>query len=145
MSQPIYIGIDPGASGSIAFVCGDTAWSVKNDSTAKDLIDAIQDAQSIAPIRFALIEQVSAIPRIGVVSAFNFGKSYGSLEMLLSCCGIPFERITPVKWQNAMRCRTGGDKNISKARAQELFPTVKITHANADALLIAKLAQTQSH
>jgi hypothetical protein len=40
-----------------------------------------------------------------------------------------------------MKCRTGGDKNISKARAQELFPRVKVTHKNADALLLAKLAQ----
>jgi hypothetical protein len=32
---------------------------------------------------------------------------------------------------------TKGDKNISKAKAQELFPDKKIIHATADALLIA--------
>lgn len=138
----VYIGVDPGKSGSIAFVCGDTAWTVPNDSTHKDLFDAIEDAKSIAPIRFALIERVSASPQMGTVSAFSFGQSYGSLEMLLTCAGVPFERITPVTWQNAMKCRTGGDKNVSKQRAQELFPTVKVTHKNADALLLAKLAQT---
>jgi hypothetical protein len=37
-----------------------------------------------------------------------------------------------------MQCLTGGDKNISKRRAQELFPSLKITHAVADALLIAE-------
>jgi hypothetical protein len=37
-----------------------------------------------------------------------------------------------------MRCLTKGDKNVSKARAQELFPALKITHATADALLIAE-------
>ena len=139
--KSIFLGIDPGKSGSIAFVCGETAWSVPNDSTHKDLFDAITDAKSIAPIRFALIERVSASPQMGTVSAFSFGQSYGALEMLLSCAGVPFDRITPVKWQDAMKCRTGGDKNISKARAQELFPTVKVTHKNADALLLAKLSQ----
>ena len=92
-------------------------------------------------IRFALIERVSSSPQMGTVSAFTFGESYGSLQMLLKCCLVPFERITPVKWQDAMKCRTGGDKNISKARAQELFPTLKVTHKNADALLLARLAQ----
>ena len=138
----IYMGVDPGKSGSLAFVHGDTAWTIPNDSTHRDLADAIADAQSIAPIRFALLERVSASPQMGTVSAFSFGQSYGSLEMLLTCAGVPFERITPVTWQNAMKCRTGGDKNISKARAQELFPTVRVTHKNADALLLARLAQT---
>jgi len=141
----IYMGVDPGRSGSIAFICGNTAWSIKNDSTLKDLADAVADAQSIAPIAFALIERVSASPQMGTVSAFSFGQSYGALEMLLTCAGISFERITPVTWQNAMKCRTGGDKNISKNRAQELFPTLKVTHANADALLLAELAHRMSY
>lgn len=141
----IYIGIDPGKSGSIAFLHKANAWAIPTDSTHRDLWQAIQDAASIAPIHFALIERVSASPQMGVVSAFTFGQSYGALEMLLACAGVPFERVTPVTWQNAMKCRTGGNKNISKARAQELFPTIKITHKNADALLIARLASNYSH
>jgi hypothetical protein len=37
-----------------------------------------------------------------------------------------------------MSCLTKGDKNVTKSRAQELFPEVKVTHAIADALLIAE-------
>jgi len=142
----IYLGIDPGKSGSLAFVTSSgTAWTVKNDGTHRDLVDAIRDAQSVAPIVFALVEFVASSPQMGVKSAFSFGQSYGALEMLLTACGVPFERITPRNWQTAMKCLTGGDKNISKRRAQELFPTMKITHANADALLIAELAHRQSY
>ncbi len=36
---------------------------------------------------------------------------------------------------------TKGDKNVSKRRAQELFPALKVTHAIADALLIAEFAR----
>ena len=141
----IYIGIDPGKSGSIAFVCEESAWTIPTSSTDRDLIDAIVDADCEDKIAFALIEQVSSSPQMGVVSAFTFGRSYGSLEMLLSACNVPFERITPAKWQDAMKCRTGGDKNISKRRAQELFPTIKVTHKNADALLLAEhCRRTQS-
>jgi hypothetical protein len=58
--------------------------------------------------------------------------------MGLTAAGIPFERISPQAWQKSLGCMTGGDKNISKRRAQELFPTMNVTHATADALLIAE-------
>ena len=57
--------------------------------------------------------------------------------MALTAAGISFERIRPQVWQKSLGCMTGGDKNITKRRAQELFPQLKITHATADALLIA--------
>jgi hypothetical protein len=64
--------------------------------------------------------------------------------MALTAAGIPFERVTPQKWQKAMGCMTKGDKNVSKRRAQELFPQLKITHAIADALLIAEYGRKQN-
>ena len=74
---------------------------------------------------------------MGVKSAFTFGQGFGHIEMALTAAGIPFERVSPQKWQKAMGCLTKGDKNVSKRRAQELFPHLKVTHATADALLIA--------
>jgi hypothetical protein len=38
---------------------------------------------------------------------------------------------------------TKGDKNVSKRRAQELYPQLKITHSTADALLIATYGTRQ--
>ena len=55
--------------------------------------------------------------------------------------GQPFDRVLPQTWQGKMGCRTGGDKNISKAAAQRLFPKVTVTHAIADALLLAEYAR----
>ena len=43
-----------------------------------------------------------------------------------------------MRWQKYLGCLTKGDKNVSKAKAQELFPDLKITHAIADSLLIAE-------
>ena len=40
-----------------------------------------------------------------------------------------------------MKCLTKGDKNVSKRKAQELFPGLKITHKIADALVLAKYGQ----
>ena len=86
----------------------------------------------------AVLERVSASPQMGVTSAFTFGKGYGGLRMALSAAGIPFDEVTPQRWQKAMQCLTGGNKNISKARAQQLFPSVKVTHYVADALILAE-------
>ena len=135
----IYIGIDPGKSGAIAFIDGATgdAWAIKAKETMHDLCEAVREAvggQSCT----ATIEKVHSSPQMGVKSAFSFGQSYGQLEMLLCALGVRYEHVSPAKWQGDMKCRTGGDKNITKAAAQRLFPAVKITHANADALLLAE-------
>jgi hypothetical protein len=55
------------------------------------------------------------------------------------------ETVLPRKWQSFMRIRKIGGgfgmndtakKRATKARAQELFPHIKITNATADALLL---------
>jgi hypothetical protein len=61
--------------------------------------------------------------------------------MALTAADVPFDEVLPVKWQTVMGCRSGGDKNITKARAQQLFPHVKVTHAIADALLLAEFCR----
>ena len=80
---------------------------------------------------------------MGVKSAFTFGNGFGHLEMALTAAAIPFERVRPQVWQKATGCMTKGDKNVSKRRAQELFPSIKVTHAIADALLIASYGAKQ--
>jgi hypothetical protein len=91
----------------------------------------------------AYLEQVYSSPQQGVKSAFTFGNGFGHLEMALTAAGIPFTRVRPQIWQKELNCLTGGQKNITKQRAQELFPSIKVTHAIADALLIAKYGTQQ--
>jgi hypothetical protein len=137
----LYIGIDPGKSGGIGFVpdVGEP-WAEKMPDTERDLLDLIRDATRYLA-SFAMIEQVAASPQMGTVSAFSFGRSYGMLRMALIAAEVPFETVASGVWQKSMRCLTGGNKNVSKARAQELFPTIKMTHAIADALLIAEFCR----
>jgi crossover junction endodeoxyribonuclease RuvC len=140
----ITIGIDVGASGAIAWIDERGKSCVeKMPDTLKDLWELICDITNFPRSAIdgrkykAYIEQVSSSPQMGVVSSFSFGRGYGNLEMALTAAGIPFERVRPQVWQKAMGCMTKGDKNISKAKAQELFPDKKVIHATADALLIA--------
>ena len=144
MKYEITIGVDPGANGGIAWIdYNGKACVEKMPDSLQDLWELICDITSYPRSSIdgrsykAYIEQVSSSPQMGVVSAFSFGRGYGNLEMALTAAGIPFERVRPQVWQKALGCMTKGDKNVSKRRAQELFPDRKITHATADALLIA--------
>lgn len=79
----------------------------------------------------------------GGSSTFKFGRNYGFLEGVLAAAGIPYREAAPMTWKKALglTMKTGSTvterKNFSKARAQQLFPGVRITHATAEALLLA--------
>jgi crossover junction endodeoxyribonuclease RuvC len=143
MKYETIIGVDPGANGGIAWITDGKACVEKMPDTLQDLWELIRDItnhprSSLDGRKYkAYIEAVSSSPQMGVVSSFSFGRGYGNLEMALTAAGIPFERVRPQAWQKALGCMTKGDKNVSKRKAQELFPDRKVTHATADALLIA--------
>lgn len=138
------IGIDPGLKGGIAWISDGKPCVEKMPDTVKDLWELLQDITGGLRVRGyllsfkAYVESVHSSPQMGVKSAFTFGQGLGRLEMALTAAGIPFERVRPQEWQKSMKCMSGGDKNITKAKAQELFPSLTITHATADALLIAE-------
>ena len=137
------IGIDPGKSGGIAWIADGKPCVEKMPDTLQDLWEVLRNVSVGFPCGRstdcrAYIEAVHSSPQMGVKSAFTFGNGFGHLEMALTAAGIPFERIRPQVWQKALGCLTGGDKNVSKRRAQELFPTMKVTYSTADALLIAE-------
>lgn len=118
---------------------GDVVEVHKMPQTPHDIAEILQGYTE----HFAGIEKVGPSRgrdgrKQGVSSAFTFGFGAGVLYGVLSSCRIPYEEVSPIKWQTLLGCRTGGDKNISKAKAQSLFPSVKITHAVADALLLAE-------
>ena len=133
------LGLDPGKSGGLAVVGDGYADAAKFGDTERDIWDAIRMASTSC--EFAYIERVGAFPGLGVSSTFKFGQSYGFLRGCLVACGIPFEAVTPAKWQRSLACLSKGNKNVTKAKAQELFPALKITHAIADALLIAEFGR----
>ena len=139
----IHIGIDPGKAGGIAAIFHDgQAAAYATPASERDIYDVIhslvvgEEAQCCARI-----ERVASSPQMGVVSAFTFGRGYGGLLMALTALRIPFEEVLPRTWQKELGCLTGGDKNVSKRRAQQLFPQLKVTHAIADALLIAEFCR----
>lgn len=133
----LILGIDPGWSGGAALLDEDgnigEVVSFANN-TESDIISDI--SRMVTDCDIAYIEKVGPMPKQGVVSVFKFGWINGLLRGLIIGSARTIE-ITPQRWQKALGCLSHGDKNVTKAKAQQLFPGIKITHSNADALLIA--------
>ena len=144
MSDVVFIGIDPGVGGGAAALVSGAGVTLKfKDATERDI--QIWFGAFLYHNPFAIIEKVASTPQMGVCSAFTFGRSYGFLRGILIGLNIAFEEVSPQKWQKELNCRTKGDKNISKARAQQLFPGEKVTHATGDALCLAEYARRIYH
>ncbi|TXH48887.1 MAG: hypothetical protein E6Q97_23830 [Desulfurellales bacterium] len=143
-----YIGIDPGLSGGIAWIRDGHPCAEKMPATDRDILDLLRGLirEEALGMIYCALEKVHSMPKQGVTSTFTFGEHFGKLQMALAALEIPFEFVTPQRWQKAIGCLTGGDKNVSKAAAQRMFPQVhKITHATADALLIAHFCKSTAN
>lgn len=124
-SAGIVIGVDPGKTGAIALL-----------DEHGQLIDAfdmpeiggkvspylLADADNWADNRFGvvIIEDVHAMPKQGVTSAFGFGRSFGVVEGVFAAAGRPCRYVTPAKWKRDLGLTA--DKHMSRRRAIELWP-----------------------
>lgn len=139
----IYFGIDPGYSGSISAIWDDGKPFVsfcRFDWTEHDICDWLSSFD-LEQSR-CVIESVHSMPRQGVASTFKFGTQFGFCRGIVTALNIPVKYVTPRKWQTEMQCLTKGVKNVTKAKAQELWPEKKFTHRNADSMLIAEYCRT---
>lgn len=135
----LILGIDPGISGSAVLLSKDKKfiqYLIFKKCPSSEIVNWLSHHKP--EIKTALIEKVHAFPAQGVTGVFTFGQNYGWWLGVLGALGISYRRVYPLKWQTMMGCRTGGNKNITKLKAQKIFPTIKVTHAIADALLIAE-------
>ena len=168
----IYIGIDPGVSGGVAWKTtyenmGLIGTSLqKMPETERDLCDLFDKKilkDQYSDKAFAVIEQQTPRPtryRDGkggwkssiLKSTCVLYSNYMQIRMCLIALDIPFETVTPTKWQSyfGLKKKKGeGDnkwKNRIKAKAQELYPESMIdsgslTLATSDSLLIATYCQ----
>jgi len=159
----IYIGIDPGLNGAIAFldmeighlsVLDMPTFEVKRNNKLKREVSP-QGLANIFDltdgpawnIREVVLERVGAMPGQGVSSVFSFGRSVGVIEGVLAARGLSVSIVTPQAWQKAAGVR--GGKDGSRMRACELFPNYanlfarKKDDGRADAALMAWYAATK--
>lgn len=140
----IYIGIDPGQKGGYAMIDDDNVYTWPWDNE-----EFIKFAQSIDdPHAVCCLEKVGAMPKQGLASTFNFGKSAGFIEGVLQTCGISYQLVPPQRWKKEFSLSS--DKNKSIDVCQRLFPNVSLMRTEkckvpsdgmAEALLMAEYAR----
>lgn len=153
-----WIGVDPGATGAIVILTeGEPMRTLRfMNSTNKETHKFLNDIAFEYDQVFCILEAVHAMPGMAAGAMFNFGESYGFIQGVLVSTGIPYELVTPQSWMKHMRIPKrdiqrdpvtkkelpGSEsktdyKRRLKQKAEELYPTIKITNDTADAILIA--------
>ena len=149
-NNPLLVAVDPGVSGAIVTYHQHLGVSSYNmPSTDWEVCKLVADISTQASKAVLYLEEPplyagrnipgSAIGKL----MWNTGVLYGAAVS----CGWEVHRVRPAIWQKAHPVGTKGElsttawKNKLKARAGELFPELKVTLANADALLILDAAR----
>ncbi len=145
----IVVGIDPWASGGLAWGFGNGMLATENmPGTPHELASLLKDLLSEGRVRVFLEEVGGYTGGTGAPGSamFNFGKNYGQIIGICAALNIPVELIRPQKWQKALGLGNSAGltktqwKNKLKAKALQLHPEKQITLATADAVLIRHAA-----
>lgn len=150
------IGIDPGLSGACAYISkkvyGIGVFDLptikkgktgnKREIDCKNLyhkLSSLNDQDSIIKV---YLEDVHAMPGQGVTSMFSMGHTLGAIKGVVAALPFELHLVSPQKWKKYFSLTK--DKELSRARAIHLFPTLadqltrKKDADRAEALLIAR-------
>lgn len=140
----MYIGIDPGAKGGIGVI--NTRYDTVKAYPYSD--ETLIDLVCKPGYQKVMVEKVAARPGQGVVSMFNFGKSYGTIIGILKAAHKSYDLVLPRRWKAEFGL--DADKQKSIDCCHRLFPLVELRASDrartdsdgmAEALLIAEFAR----
>lgn len=157
----IKLAIDSGWAGAIAVSYKNQVWTVNSGETYKDIFDDVKQIKNLADDEGytidCLLEQVHGMPGQNVKATWSQCENYTAYQVILTCLGISYKLITPKSWQklfvgvpsastnkdmdkkeaNSLKSKAKAErKKYFKERMQMLYPSLKVTLDNADALAI---------
>ena len=157
----LIVGIDPGLHGAVALYGTDArdvldVWDMPTlklgkGSGNKTVLDepayrSLMGSLALTRPSLVIIEEVSASPQQGVVSAFTFGETYGLQRGLTHLLGANcrLERVRPSTWKKAMKVGKEADDILRAATERwpsrgDMWKTSRgrICHDRCEAALLA--------
>ena len=160
----MFIGIDPGLKGGIAFYTPNELIAYRTPTVmvphvkkGKKTERADMDLSGCRElllnhtVTHVYLEQVSAMPGQGVTGMFRFGQNLGQWQGLLSGMGLEYTMVRPQVWKRQAGL-IGAEKGDSVKKALELWPECKdlfkyktADEGRAEASLIARYGWCQQH
>ncbi len=154
----IYVGIDPGMSGAIAWFTelGDLI-AVEDMPLKGEGKQRRVDGQVLASYilehagmedTVIAVERVHSMPQQGVASTFRFGMSYGVALAVADICSTYHHSVRPQEWKKLFNL-IGKDKDAARLLVLDYFPDQaglfarKKDQGRADAALVALWALDQ--
>lgn len=123
----LWLGVDPGLNGALAWVT--------DDGHLIDAIDMpvleVNGKKKVSPQmltadisyrmpRLVVVEEVGAMPGQGVTSMFNFGYSAGIIAGVVAGLQLPIVLYRPAAWKRA--AGVPADKGAARQMAQRYWP-----------------------
>lgn len=121
----MYVGIDPGKKGGICFL---------NNQGQIEHISPMPEMKTLAGlfagskqmIKNVCLEKSQSYPGQGIISTFNYGVHYGTIQGILIAHQLPFLLVPPRTWQKHMIVSRGKDpKAKALASANRVFEKQK--------------------
>jgi hypothetical protein len=149
------IAIDPGTNGGLAVALpGEGVTAFHMPPTSGELLRKLKQAQASEANTAYLEDVVKFVPRrtksgqeLPSSRMIVYGMSWGRIEGMLMALEFRVILVSPQKWQKALGLGTSRGmnktiwKNKLKAEAERLYPSIDVTLATADALLILEAAK----
>mgnify|MGYP003145486985 CR=1 FL=1 len=137
MAKTIYIGIDPGKSGGIAYILNGKMYAHKFPKDLRNIVEILKNLKQAKCL--CAMELVHSFPGQGVVSTFSFGENFGMWKGMLTAFDIEYKLVTPRIWMRFYG-ELPKEKSLRKKKlkeiAKELYNDIKVTLYTADAILI---------
>lgn len=151
MTDDLYIGVDPGLKGGIAFISEEDRIVdvfpmpiVGGVVNIPLLVSKIHHFAEKYTIFCATVEKVHSMPKQGVASTFRFGMGYGQILGMFATLRIPVLFVTPQRWKKEMLRDTKKDKAAACEMVVRTYPSTQLVlprcrkphDGMADAILI---------
>jgi len=133
MKSQIYCGVDNGLSGALVALQGTTILELKvmpviTSTKAKREYDIHEIVEFFKryPTATVILEKAHAMPKLGSVQAFSFGKNYGIIVGIVSALHLRYQIVHAKTWQKEMfrDINYNDTKQASAIVAQRLFPDI---------------------
>jgi len=155
----IFFGTDPGVNGGMACLHTTNTRNLLSVKTLKfstttelgiwQWIDCMPKGHGVQTVH-SYVEQQAVRPTDRRTNVAKLHHQWGVIRaFFIATEEIQLHAVRPQEWQREFKLIVPKTwthtkkKNLHKQRAEELFPGIKITHAIADALLIAEWGRRQ--